>query len=128
MYLDTHVVTWLHEDRRDQLPRVVQRRLDASPLLISPIVELELAYLFEVGKLSVPSSVIIDDLRPTIGLEIAATPFEAVVRQAVRLTWTRDPFDRLISAQAIADGESLLTADRRILANLQHAIWDKPDI
>lgn len=125
MHLDTHVVVWLHEDRRDRIPATALRRLNTEPLALSPMVELELAYLFEVGKISVPPSVLIDDLRPTLGLEISTAPFLAVIRQAVRLTWTRDPFDRIIAAQAIAEGESLLTADRRILANLQHAVWDK---
>ncbi len=127
MHLDTHVVVWLHEDRRDRIPEAVRRRLNTAPLMVSPMVELELAYLFDVGKISVPASVIIDDLRPTVGLAVSTTPFESVIRQAVRLTWTRDPFDRLIAAQAIAEGESLLTANRRILANLQHAVWDKTE-
>jgi PIN domain nuclease of toxin-antitoxin system len=46
------------------------------------------------------------------------------VQAAAGLTWTRDPFDRLIAAHAILSGAPLLTADRRILANLPQATWD----
>ncbi len=125
MHLDTHVVAWLFEDRRDRIPAAALRRLEGVPLAVSPMVELELALLFEVGKVTGPPSVVFDRLGPSLGLEIATTPFRLVIHEALRLTWTRDPFDRIIAAQAIADGESLLTADRRILANLQHAVWDK---
>lgn len=40
------------------------------------------------------------------------------------LTWTRDPFDRMIAAQAIVADAPLVTADRTILANLPLAVWD----
>jgi acetylornithine deacetylase/succinyl-diaminopimelate desuccinylase-like protein len=37
--------------------------------------------------------------------------------------WTRDPFDRLIVANAMADGATLITADRVILRHFDQAIW-----
>jgi PIN domain nuclease of toxin-antitoxin system len=37
--------------------------------------------------------------------------------------WTRDPFDRLIVANAMADGAPLITADETILANFRDAVW-----
>jgi PIN domain nuclease of toxin-antitoxin system len=49
---------------------------------------------------------------------------EQVTKAADDLTWTRDPFDRLIAAHAIAVGAPLLTADRSILENLPLATWD----
>ena len=38
--------------------------------------------------------------------------------------WTRDPFDRLIAAQAIVADAPLVTADRTILEHLPLATWD----
>ncbi|MCE3290874.1 MAG: hypothetical protein K0R83_2886, partial [Caulobacter sp.] len=48
---------------------------------------------------------------------------DQVVSAARTLTCTRDPFDRLICAAAIADGVGLVTADRRIRQHLPNAIW-----
>jgi PIN domain nuclease of toxin-antitoxin system len=39
------------------------------------------------------------------------------------LTWTRDPFDRMIAAQAVVADAPLLTADETILDNLPLATW-----
>ena len=43
---------------------------------------------------------------------------------AMEFSWTRDPFDRLIAAQALVSGERLLTRDRLIRANCSWAFWD----
>lgn len=40
------------------------------------------------------------------------------------LAWTRDPFDRLICAQALADAAPLLTADRTVHEHLDMTVWD----
>ncbi len=37
--------------------------------------------------------------------------------------WTRDPFDRLIVANAKAANASLVTKDERILKNYSRAVW-----
>ncbi|CAN5501715.1 hypothetical protein BH23ACT3_BH23ACT3_09460 [soil metagenome] len=45
------------------------------------------------------------------------------VTAADSLPWTRDPFDRLIVADAIAAATPLLTRDDTIHANCDVAIW-----
>ncbi|MGH8908922.1 MAG: type II toxin-antitoxin system VapC family toxin [Egibacteraceae bacterium] len=123
MYLDTHVVAWLHDGQRKRIPKAARQLIDTEPLAISPMVELEIGFLYEIGRMSYPPSVVIEDLAP-LGLSVSASPFSSVVRAAIGLRWTRDPFDRLIAAQAVADGIPLLTADRTIRANLDLALWD----
>lgn len=125
MHLDTHVVAWLFEGRIDYLPSAARRRLDTEPLAISPIVELELAYLHEIGRTAQPPEVVLPELRASIGLTVCGTPFRSVIAAATGLAWTRDPFDRLIGAQAIAEGETLLTKDERIRKHLELAVWDE---
>jgi PIN domain nuclease of toxin-antitoxin system len=49
---------------------------------------------------------------------------EQLTKAAVDLTWTRDPFDRLIAAHAIVAGARLLTADEQILEHLPLATWE----
>ena len=123
MHLDTHVVAWLHDGQRQRIPEASQLLLETESLAISPMVELEIAYLFEIGRMSYPPDVVLADLAP-LGLSISPSPFSSVVRAALGLRWTRDPFDRLIAAQAIADGVRLLTADQTIRAHLSLAVWD----
>jgi len=63
-------------------------------------------------------------LRRSIGLEVADASLFEVMHAAERLSWTRDPFDRMIAAQAIVADVPLLTADRTILEHLPQATWD----
>jgi len=98
--------------------------LETEEAFISPVVELELTYLHEVGKVSEPAAAPLSALRRSVGLQVADESLEAVVAAAVRLNWTRDPFDRLIAAQAILADAPLLTADRTILEHLPQATWE----
>lgn len=62
-------------------------------------------------------------LRQSIGLEVVDVSFAELVDTAVGVTWTRDPFDRLLSAHAIVADVPLITADRTILDHLPLATW-----
>jgi PIN domain nuclease of toxin-antitoxin system len=106
------------------LPRSARARLEATTPFVSPIVELELTYLYEVGRVTEPAAAPLAALRRTIGLEVADTALSELVQAATGLSWTRDPFDRLIAAHAIVADAPLLTADRAILDNLPQAVWD----
>lgn len=123
MHLDTHVLVWLFGGQRDRIPVSAAQRIEFEQLAISPVVELELAYLFEMGKVTAPPQDVLSELAPALELVISAVPFPSVVREAIGLRWTRDPFDRIIAAQAVAEGASLLTADTTILENLPLAVW-----
>ena len=98
--------------------------MEAEAPFVSPIVELELTYLYEVGRVSEPASVPLAALRRSIGLEVADASVAELVQTAVDLSWTRDPFDRLIAAHALVANAPLITADETIRANLSLATWD----
>lgn len=80
--------------------------------------------MHEIGRARDPAPAMLAALRQSIGLEIDSAPFAEVAHTATGLTWTRDPFDRLIAAQAIVADAPLVTADRTILDNLPLATWD----
>ena len=40
------------------------------------------------------------DLEKRIGLKICEHPFDEVIKYAIKQDWTRDPFDRIVVAQA----------------------------
>ena len=125
LHLDTHVAAWLYAGATDRFPANLLDRLASATLRISPMVALELTYLHEIGRLTEPAHRILGELDRSIGLRIDDLPFGAVVVAAERLSWTRDPFDRLIAAQAIAASCELATKDAAMHQHLaETAVWD----
>lgn len=124
IHLDTHIVAWLYAKvDRERIPATVRARIASDTLAISPMVMLELGLLHEIGRLTDPPERILDELARAIGVRTDRSSFADVAAAAVALTFTRDPFDRLIGAQAIIAGASLVTADRLLLEHLHNAVW-----
>jgi PIN domain nuclease of toxin-antitoxin system len=123
VFLDTHAVIWLFAGTTDKFPEKIQRLLESNELYISPMVILEMQYLKEIGRINFGANEIISDLQAKLGLLIDDLSFEIVTRKAVEINWTRDPFDRLIAASAIAHSYPLVTKDENILSNLSLATW-----
>ncbi|ADE15129.1 PilT protein domain protein [Nitrosococcus halophilus Nc 4] len=125
IYLDTHVAAWLYAQGRDAVPHQVAHLIEETDdIRISPMVRLELQYLFEIGRVKQPPLPVLDALESTLGLVVCKAAFPAIVREAESQIWTRDPFDRLIVAQATLFGAPLVTKDATIHANYTRAIWD----
>ena len=123
IYLDTHVVAWLYAGEVDIIPGKVRSLIDTEELLISPIVELELQYLFELQRTTQPGSVVVECLEEEIGLARCGLPFAQIVAEALTNDWTRDPFDRIVVAQAQARRTPLLTRDATIRDHYTEAMW-----
>ena len=123
-YLDTHVLFWLCENRLDRISEQALDALNQHDLLISPIVNLELTYLHEIGRSRRVAQDIVRQLREQVGLRVCDHSFVDVAETATFESWTRDPFDRMIVAHAKANGYALLvTADEKIRANYPRAVW-----
>lgn len=124
LYLDTHILVWLYQDGAARLTSEGVRAIEAAEqLLISPMVELELTYLHEIYRINCNALTILDSLRRDIGLETCTQPFAAVIGAALPLDWTRDPFDRIIVAQAAHRESPLLTADQNLRKHYSAAVW-----
>jgi len=128
IHLDTHAVIWLAAGEVGRFAPFVQPLIPQQGCAVSPMVRLELDYLHEIGRIKVAGGDILDDLRTKIGLLVDAVSFEAIVIEATKLSWTRDPFDRLICANARVAGARLLTKDGPILANKPAGFWDNPPV
>ena len=124
IYLDTHIVVWLYSGLTEKFTALPRSLLNDHDLYISPIVRLELQYLYEIERVSVPADTIILDLGDRLGLRICEKDFNQVVGYALGLSWTRDPFDRLIVAEAAISENILLTKDIKILKHYAQAQWD----
>ena len=125
IYLDTHVVAWLYAGLVTHLNPALMQLINKGSLLISPMVVLELEYLFETGRTSDSGQTVYQDLRKRIGLRICGRAFEEVIFLAERQKWTRDPFDRIIVAQAALESNILVTKDRLIRKHYPNALWKK---
>ena len=125
LYVDTHIVIWLCEGLVGKLTPAASRALESSPIQISPIVLVELEYLFEIKRILKPPLALLDQLQTLIGLRMSEYAFPAVARAALLETWTRDPFDQIIVAQARSDGYSgLVSADAKIQEHYSKTIWN----
>jgi PIN domain nuclease of toxin-antitoxin system len=118
------VVGWLYEGADRRISPAARDLLASKEAFTSPIVELELTYLYEVGRVTEPAAAPLAALRRSMGLRIADVSLAELVAAAQGLFWTRDPFDRLIAAHAIVADAPLLTADETIRENLPLAAWD----
>jgi PIN domain nuclease of toxin-antitoxin system len=123
IYLDTHIVVWLYAGLLKKFSQSIKTILNENEILISPIVRLELQYLYEIERVREPAHVIVADLADRIGLNVCEKDFNAIVSQAIKLTWARDPFDRLIVANATINDNILISKDQNILERYAHARW-----
>ncbi|MES1241035.1 MAG: PIN domain-containing protein [Acidobacteriota bacterium] len=124
IYLDTHVVAWLFAGRVDLFPPAARKLLDENDLLISPAVVLELQYLHEIRRTADPAQVVVESLEDAIGLKVCDQPFPPIIGAALDQHWTRDPFDRILVAQAALREAPLVTRDRNIRDHYPHAVWE----
>jgi PIN domain nuclease of toxin-antitoxin system len=123
-YLDTCVVVWLFGGERHKLSKMAIAGIQAEDeILISPAVVLELQLLHEIKRARTTALKVIERLSSEIGLAVCRLPFASVIESAVDLTWTRDPFDRLIVAHASANEAPLVTKDERIRRHYKRSIW-----
>jgi PIN domain nuclease of toxin-antitoxin system len=113
--LDTNALIWVEQAHARTRRLIAGRRR----LYVSPATLLELQFLHEAGKirLKAPVQSIIDDDRWIMDDPPAMSWFV----RALDLTWTRDPFDRLLVAHAHLRGWRLATSDGRLIERLGSA-------
>lgn len=111
LLLDTHVVLWQLSGERTVSEAARTAIAAADDLLFSVASFAEIGIKASIGKLSVPESlqqhvaaagVRTLNLSAAHGLAVAGLPVHH-----------RDPFDRLLIAQALTEGLTVVTADRR---------------
>ncbi len=123
IYLDTHAVIWLYAGNRKLFSKKAIELIENQTLVISPLVMLEIHYMNEIGRVNPKSKEIISHLTEVCGLSICRKKYEDVCFKAMTLDFTRDPFDRLITAQAALNENLILTKDKTIQQNYHGAVW-----
>lgn len=122
-FLDTHAAVFLWEGKVELFGAGSREILERSVLRISPMVRLEMQFLKEVGKLKVDPDQILGALGSDLGVTTTSDPLDALVPLAMPLSWTRDPFDRMIVATAMLHQAPLVTRDGRIHDYFPGAVW-----
>lgn len=111
LLLDTHVVLWQLSGDRGLSDSAIEAISAADDLLFSVVSFAEVGVKAAIGKLEVPADFtkqVADAGLRTLAL--SAAHGLAVADLAVH---HRDPFDRLLIAQAVTDGLTIVTADPR---------------
>ncbi len=124
VYLDTHVVVMATGSIKRFPRRALSLLRRAHALKLSPASVLELQLLREIGRVNAAPGQFLAAVAEALPLSLCERPFSAVAEGATRLSWARDPFDRLIVSQASLGEHALLTKDASIRANYAHAVWD----
>lgn len=112
LLLDTHVVLWWLADDRT-LSDEVKARLDEEPdIYISPVTVWEVAIKQSIGKLDGPAD-LPETVRDCGFRQLPITATHAIAAGRLPLIH-RDPFDRMLIAQAACEGLTLASRDTSV--------------
>lgn len=109
--LDTHFVLWVvvGSSRLQEHSWLESYR----PWGVSPVSLLEIQYLGEAGRLNVRNPELSEAIGRDPRFVVDEPPLLKMIRAALPLEWTRDPFDRLLCAHSEVRRTPLATTDRR---------------
>jgi PIN domain nuclease of toxin-antitoxin system len=108
--LDTNALIWLEQGHaRSRVLLDLERQLYVSPATL-----LELQFLIDVGRIRLRGGTL-ERLANDDRWLVDDPPAAAWFNQAHDLSWTRDPFDRLLVAHARLRGWRFATADTALL-------------
>jgi len=126
LLLDTHVLLWWH----DQLARLTETAYDAihdlgNDVFISVVNGWEMQIKAQLGKLTLPKPlhVILQEEQATNGFRLLPVTIEHVYALDSFPLHHRDPFDRLLIAQAHQEGLTLVTHDPKLSPYPVSLLW-----
>jgi PIN domain nuclease of toxin-antitoxin system len=114
LLIDTHTLIWAMDDpTKLSGPATTALQDPLNDLLLSAATVWELAIKIGQKKLvlSLPYRQWMDKVIADLELTILPVTVEYAERQAALPTYHKDPFDRLIIAQALVEGVSIIGAD-----------------
>ena len=123
IHIDTHVAIFLYSGHLQLFNKKILDLIENNEICISEIVRLELKYLYEIGRTTVGPQIIVGALMSEIGLKMSANSFQHVIDKSIELDFTRDPFDRIIVADAMIKNSLLISKDRFIQENYHNTMW-----
>ena len=122
--LDTHTLLWFLENS-DELPASTRETIENHSGISVSIVSLwEIAIKMNIGKLSIsfPFEEIFDEIH-TLQIGILPITQEDLSNYKNLPLVHRDPFDRMIIAQAISRNQSVISKDSQIDGYSVSRVW-----
>ena len=119
LLLDTHIFIWWADEPEKLSPVALSALEDETNDLILSVVSVwEIQVKIQLGKLKVnqPLKELIASQRETNGLQILPVELSHVLTLDALPFHHKDPFDRLLIAQSIAEDVTLITADDKFSA------------
>lgn len=119
LLLDTHTFIWWDLEPERLSPRVLSLCQDANNRMVLSVASVwEMQIKIQLGKLQFPKPLdqMIAEQQETNQIEILPVALEHVLALAELPMLHKDPFDRLIVAQAKTEALTLLSRDPRVAA------------
>ncbi len=125
--IDTQALLWFRMNHAD-VPRLAKREfLDTKNQLFLSLVSVwELAIKISLGKLEIIGKLkaFVDSAQQDLGIALLPIRLEHALRVEQLPFHHRDPFDRILAAQALEDKMKLLSSDEVFDKYAVTRIWD----
>lgn len=124
--VDTHTFLWdLLDDHRSSKRAREILRSNEHELVFSLVSLWEIAIKIKIGKLNAVGSSVayIRDEMSRYGMELLPIRYEHILQLEALPPYHSDPFDRLLAAQAVAEGLPILTGDQKFQGYPVKLIW-----
>jgi PIN domain nuclease of toxin-antitoxin system len=122
MLLDSHALLWFLAGDRKHIGKALRARIEADATTVSTASLWEIAIKVGLGKLDAP--VDLPRRVEQFGFELLAVSAEHAWAVQALPPHHRDPFDRLLIAQAQTERLAILTSDPAFAAYEVTVVWD----
>ncbi len=130
LLLDTHTFIWWDTDPQQLSSHVLALCHDPENQLTLSVVSIwEMAIKLQIGKLRLAKSLaeMVSDQQKTNQLSLLPVQLQHVLAIETLPLHHKDPFDRLLIAQANSEGMVILSRDTQFYNYAVQVEWEKPD-
>jgi PIN domain nuclease of toxin-antitoxin system len=126
LLLDTHAFIWWADEPEKLSPAALSALEDEGNILVLSVASVwEMQIKAGLGKLSLslPLKELIESQRTANGLQLLPVELAHVLALDSLPPHHKDPFDRLLIAQSVEEGATLVSADSKLSAYQVTLLW-----
>ncbi len=124
--LDTHTLIWLDSEPEKLSSKAIELCADRTNRLLLSIANVwEMQIKIQLGKLTLPDRLanIIATQQATNGIQLLPIELPHIFELATLPNYHKDPFDRLLIAQARVEKAVLITSDQQFARYPVSVVW-----